>query len=408
MPLTLGEAKRKAIKYLRVYSNAGVIIPDADNADYRNAFNDFADTAQRQISEFSKIHEVYSISRNPIIPVNGLFSGLDIKQFLPSATNPGSTDLIDIVGVNGRAYYFEIDAPCTLVVEESANGTTWITLSTQTITDIYAYTPFKGLITPSSITNQVRTRLTGNYPFNRRYAAIWDVPFASIDDIPSYADRVRYPIPQDFFQLNPTHPIVHRTDVRTYESMVDFQWEKRRDTIINYFYNGSFDVQYYKYPIKIYDALNSNTVTTETGMIASNGTDYYGVQFIKLPSSSSKTDKDYTGQTIEITAGTGIGQKRVISNYVGRSKQLYVQIPWTILPDATSQYAIKQYTLDDYIFEVYEEAAEAIPFFMSGMAYLDEYQTISRILLQEYKERLANLQTNEQPSVVTARSVYGW
>jgi hypothetical protein len=49
----------------------------------------------------------------------------------------------------------------------------------------------------------------------------------------------------------------------------------------------------------------------------------------------------YNGTTIRIVGGTGAGQLRVISDYVGGSKAASVLPAWSTAPDATSQYEIE-------------------------------------------------------------------
>ena len=61
---------------------------------------------------------------------------------------------------------------------------------------------------------------------------------------------------------------------------------------------------------------------------------------IVLAAGSSATDDVYNGRYIRITGGTGSGQLRVISDYVGATKVATVSAAWTTTPDATSTYTI--------------------------------------------------------------------
>lgn len=61
---------------------------------------------------------------------------------------------------------------------------------------------------------------------------------------------------------------------------------------------------------------------------------------ITLPSTFSSTDGTYNGLTITITSGTGVGQVRTISGYVGSTKVATVSSAWTTNPDATSVFLI--------------------------------------------------------------------
>lgn len=62
---------------------------------------------------------------------------------------------------------------------------------------------------------------------------------------------------------------------------------------------------------------------------------------ITLAAGASAVDNAYKGMVIETTAGTGSGQKRVITAYVGATKVASVYPNWTTVPDATTVYAVK-------------------------------------------------------------------
>lgn len=61
---------------------------------------------------------------------------------------------------------------------------------------------------------------------------------------------------------------------------------------------------------------------------------------ITLAATSINTDDYVNGLTITITGGTGAGQVRTISDYVGSTKVATVSTAWTTNPDATSTYMI--------------------------------------------------------------------
>lgn len=66
-----------------------------------------------------------------------------------------------------------------------------------------------------------------------------------------------------------------------------------------------------------------------------------GATTITLDASASATDDAYTGMFIGIVAGTGVGQIRQVSGYVGSTKVATVAT-WATNPDATSIFAIFQ------------------------------------------------------------------
>jgi len=68
-----------------------------------------------------------------------------------------------------------------------------------------------------------------------------------------------------------------------------------------------------------------------------------GSDTITLDSGALANDDIYNGSTIRITGGTGNGQKRVISDYVGSSKVATVSVAWTTQPDATSTFTVESH-----------------------------------------------------------------
>lgn len=62
---------------------------------------------------------------------------------------------------------------------------------------------------------------------------------------------------------------------------------------------------------------------------------------ITLASGDSATNSIYNGERILLTGGTGAGQSRVITGYVGSTKVATVARAWTTNPDGTSTYEIQ-------------------------------------------------------------------
>ena len=61
---------------------------------------------------------------------------------------------------------------------------------------------------------------------------------------------------------------------------------------------------------------------------------------ITLDASASASDNLYRDYLIKITSGTGAGQFRTITSYVGSTKAATVDFAWATTPDATSVFAI--------------------------------------------------------------------
>lgn len=79
-----------------------------------------------------------------------------------------------------------------------------------------------------------------------------------------------------------------------------------------------------------------------------------GASSITLAAGASAVNDTYNGMSIVITAGTGSGQSRTVSAYVGATKVATVSVAWVTPPDVTSVYSIRdkvEYTLISEAFE---------------------------------------------------------
>lgn len=66
-----------------------------------------------------------------------------------------------------------------------------------------------------------------------------------------------------------------------------------------------------------------------------------GASTITLAAAASAVDDAYNGMRVAVTGGTGAGQERAITDYVGSTRVATVDSPWATAPDATSAYAVK-------------------------------------------------------------------
>lgn len=65
-----------------------------------------------------------------------------------------------------------------------------------------------------------------------------------------------------------------------------------------------------------------------------------GASTITLDAGSSSTDNIYSARKILIRSGTGVGQTKTITGYVGSTKVATVDTAWSVVPDATSLFSI--------------------------------------------------------------------
>ena len=93
-------------------------------------------------------------------------------------------------------------------------------------------------------------------------------------------------------------------------------------------------------------AVSGNITITASGAKTSTGTAQGGTSdTITLKAATAYTaDDEPNGMFIEITAGTGSGQKRHIEDYVASTKVVTVYPAWDTAPDATSQYKVEPFS----------------------------------------------------------------
>lgn len=101
------------------------------------------------------------------------------------------------------------------------------------------------------------------------------------------------------------------------------------------------DVTGYANHVAILDTAGSRLLLADEMATTESGTAQAGgASTITLAAGESGTDDAYNGMTVEITGGTGSGQVRHITDYVGSTKVATVDAAWSANPDNTSTYKI--------------------------------------------------------------------
>ncbi|MDP4117664.1 MAG: hypothetical protein Q8873_00525 [Bacillota bacterium] len=245
--MTLAQAKVKAIKLINQYSSSGEITPSTDGTqlDFTLRMNDLADDAQKEIARFVKMPAVYSITQWPDENLLGI-TAFDMERYEPDKT-------VEKTATGAKAYYFEVDRPGTVYIEEEISGV-WTVLKTITVTGITKFTGYKGNLTLTSAANSVRMRFTGSYPYTIRNRAFFKNNYSTDNDVPTYKPFIPYTLPDDFLEFN---KIMQWYDQRQYEAFTgDYRFTGKKTIEINWFQSGQFDIHYYKLPATI----DENTV----------------------------------------------------------------------------------------------------------------------------------------------------
>jgi hypothetical protein len=264
--MTLGEAKRKALKLLNEYSTNGTPIPPTNGSykDYELRMNDVANDAQMEIARFIKIPAVYSITHYPPENLLGLHAGFKIEQYLPGNDK-------EYVGTGARSYSFEVDRPSTIYIEECVNGV-WTQLNEIIATNISSFTVFKGNLTISDPNNPVRLRFTGSYPYLIRHRALFKYNYPSDEEVPTYKAFVPYELPDDYMEFD---KILRWYDDRQYQPLTgDYRLTGKKTIEINWFLTGQFDIHYFKLP-SVIDDNTSDDYEFEIDLQAQNLIPYY-------------------------------------------------------------------------------------------------------------------------------------
>lgn len=244
MSYTLGEVKESVLHKMREYSNSGNLITEASNKDYLLSMIDIFNNMQMRLATtVNKISRNYEISQfNPdnllgydFMRDTLAFEGSDISYSANGAT----------------AYSFEVNNDADIYIEEKVSDS-WEILETinHTATD-RSYTHYKGLITPSDSSNDIRIRFSGSTYYVYRYVALFGVSFSTVEDVPDYAPYVEYDLPDDFYKLDYVdneRPLAMRTGYSLYK--LDYLNARDRKILFNYMAKGNFIINYYAYPTK--------------------------------------------------------------------------------------------------------------------------------------------------------------
>lgn len=206
---------------------------------------------QNELLRTGKYYSSHEISNTYI--ENQLGSQFLIQEFT-------GTDII-YSAIGSRAYYFEVDAPCTIYLEEDIGGT-WTNLTTLYDTTATSFTAYKGLTSLSSTTNPVRIRFSGTTYYRIRNIALFEYPFSS-DRIPDYKPWIKKQMPSDFSNVDKI--VREYSDI--YENDSNFKWEGKRDLYINYEWEGNIRIVYVPTPsilTSLSDSLVVDDITSRT------------------------------------------------------------------------------------------------------------------------------------------------
>jgi hypothetical protein len=260
MAKTWGDIQNETLQLMHVYSINGTVTAAADNADYTNAMVHAANYALRDLaSTVAPIIRKISLSVAPVANMLGDYANFDVV--------PSRGEDIIYTATDPKAYYFEVDNPCTVYIEEVATDGTTTTLHTLTNTAKRVYTVFSGLVVGATADAEVQMRFVGGNAYNIRNVAFYETTFAAAADVPPFTRYDRYNLRTltagivggEFMKLPPNSIVM--VDGQ-YRQTNDFRWEGDDTLVLDHYTSGQYDITYHAYPTEI-TATTSTTFTPE-------------------------------------------------------------------------------------------------------------------------------------------------
>jgi len=180
------------------WSSRGAIQAAKKVADYGFKIQQIVNESIYELaSTTAKLPKTLLVPHNPI--KNSLSDDTSsIRQHLPGVD-------YSIMIQNAGSTYLEATGPATVVIEQSSDGITYSAIETITIAStVTTFTEYKRLITPSSPTNTVRLRFTGDYVYLFRNYVLYPYSFPDEASVPQHSPWRKIATPDDFLDLNYT------------------------------------------------------------------------------------------------------------------------------------------------------------------------------------------------------------
>lgn len=254
MPVTAQEVFNLCMDFADERDSTNIINP-TNTQDYLVRTPGILTALQNELIKAGDMYKTFEISNKPSTNMIGYSSGFDILEYQ-------GVELIKEAQGIVKAYYFEVDGPATVYVEDY-NGS-WNTLATITVPDtVTSFTPYKGVVVPTSGATKSRLRFTGDYRYLITNYAMFAIPFKP-DRVPDYRPWVKKQMPDDFKSVD---QIIKEVAQRQYVKDNFYKFEGRRDLYINYYEEGNLRIIYRPIPapiINMTDTLSVDDVTART------------------------------------------------------------------------------------------------------------------------------------------------
>lgn len=189
--MTWKELKLATIQ--KMFSADGATIPSDDSTrDYLAAMPFAANEGILMMATAGKfVVKSVSISINPIPNLLGKYVGGAIHSLVNGTT--------EYTAEKAKSFYYEVTGKCTVTISIDDE-----VLITEEIEHIGDYIAYKGLI-PNPDNKQVKITFNSEYPFAFKNIALYEAKYDSEEEVPPYAERVRFKMPElvdDFHTIN--------------------------------------------------------------------------------------------------------------------------------------------------------------------------------------------------------------
>jgi hypothetical protein len=258
--MNYGDAVNAALRLLDEYSSRGVTLVAIKTADLRIKMPDAVNQILMDLAVTTgKLNKEWTILNFPVCNEVARDTSI-IKGHIPG------TDDIIATQVGSRSYYLEVSGYYHVVIEEQINGVwaTLVELQPVSGSEPTIFTELKGLLTPSSLTNAVRMRLTGDYPYPYHNHILYPYTFPSDEEVQQNRPWFEVALPSDWLKLKEVK--VRGKSQRQWDTFYEY-----RETPTHFYYNryatGEILVNYYRKPTLVTVADPANPTAEELAQV---------------------------------------------------------------------------------------------------------------------------------------------
>ena len=254
MSYTAQQIHEIAISIIDEISSDGTI--DATKTkDYANRAPYLLDAWQKELAKAGDLFKTYEISCSRKTNLLGEFESFSVVEHLTSDQS------YQAIGAN--CFHFSVDSDATVTFEEENSGV-WQDLAGTYIIDggtataftgdititnsTNSYVDYKGVLTLSGQSNNVRMTFSGNYYYRHSNRALCPYKFQSAAKVPIFKPWYKVEMPIDFKSRD---QVIDEYPMWQYEESACHKWERNKDLYVQFGYEGIIRVNYVPIPAQI-------------------------------------------------------------------------------------------------------------------------------------------------------------